>query len=100
MFGDIFRLIDDNSKHVRKISTTSCTADVIEKPFHEAVLEFKARLLEKALEKAKFNQKKAASHIGVTYHQFRVLYPKYQAASENTRPGRQTPLANIEHDVD
>ena len=91
MFGDIFRLIDDNSKHVRKISTTSCTADVIEKPFHEAVLEFKARLLEKALEKAKFNQKKAAHLLGVTYHQFRALYRKYKASNQNTNPGRQSP---------
>jgi psp operon transcriptional activator len=50
------------------------------RPLKEAVWELKVRLLENALVKAKFNQKKAARHLGLTYHQFRGLYRQYQAA--------------------
>jgi psp operon transcriptional activator len=35
-------------------------------------------MLESALEKAKFNQKKAAQLLGLTYHQFRGLYRQYR----------------------
>ena len=69
----------------------SSDIDDLEKPFHDAVWEFKVRLLEKALEKAKFNQKKAALLLGVTYHQFRALYRKYKASNKNSNSGRQSP---------
>ena len=49
------------------------------KPLKEAVWELKVRMLENALEKAKFNQKKAAQFLGLTYHQFRGLYRKFEA---------------------
>ena len=51
------------------------------RPLKEAVWELKVRLLENALVKAKFNQKKAARYLGLTYHQFRGLYRQYQALS-------------------
>jgi len=35
-------------------------------------------LLKKALGEAKFNQRKAAELLELTYHQFRGLYRKYQ----------------------
>ena len=44
----------------------------------EAVWEFKVGLLEDALKKTRFNQRKAADLLGLTYHQFRGLYRKYQ----------------------
>ncbi len=47
------------------------------KPFREAMRELEARLLKGALEKARFNQKKAADILGLTYHQFRGLYRKH-----------------------
>jgi psp operon transcriptional activator len=59
----------------------SADIDAFEKPFHEAVWEFKVRLLEDALEKTKFNQKNAARLLGLTYHQFRALYRKYKAGN-------------------
>jgi psp operon transcriptional activator len=48
-------------------------------PLKAAVWELKIKMLEKALEKAKYNQRKAARILGLTYHQFRGLYRKYQA---------------------
>ena len=51
-----------------------------EKPFAERVWEFKVQLLENALRKADFKQKEAARILGMTYHQFRALYRKYQNA--------------------
>ena len=44
----------------------------------EAVWEVKVRMLEEALKKTRFNQRKAADLLGLTYHQFRGLYRKYQ----------------------
>jgi psp operon transcriptional activator len=48
------------------------------RPLKEAVWGLKVRMLEDALKKAKFNQKKAAQLLGLTYHQFRGLYRQYQ----------------------
>ena len=50
------------------------------RPFTESVEEFEQRLLRMALEEARFNQRKAATTLGLTYHQFRGLYRKYAAA--------------------
>ncbi len=51
--------------------------DLMEKPFKEAVRELEIRLLQRTLQKAKYNQRKAARALGLTYHQFRGLYRKY-----------------------
>jgi psp operon transcriptional activator len=51
--------------------------DLMGKPLKEAVCELEIRLLKRALEKTKYNQRKAARALGLTYHQFRGLYRKY-----------------------
>jgi len=48
--------------------------DLMHQPLPEAVKALKIRLLKKALQEAKYNQKKAAQILGLTYHQFRGLY--------------------------
>ena len=53
-------------------------SDLMARPLKEAVWGLKVRMLENALKKAKFNQKKAAQLLGLTYHQFRGLYRQYQ----------------------
>ena len=50
---------------------------LLEKPFKEAVREMEVHFLQKALKESKYNQKKAAQILGLTYHQFRGLYRKY-----------------------
>ena len=47
-------------------------------PLQEAVRDLELRLLTQAMDEAKFNQRKAADLLGLTYHQFRGLYRKYQ----------------------
>lgn len=49
-----------------------------DRPFEQIIREVELRLLRRALREAKFNQRKAADHLGLTYHQFRGLYRKYQ----------------------
>jgi psp operon transcriptional activator len=57
-------------------------ADLMARPMKEALWELKVRMLEQALDQAKFNQKKAARLLGLTYHQFRGLYRQYRAIDE------------------
>ncbi|UCB51437.1 MAG: phage shock protein operon transcriptional activator [Deltaproteobacteria bacterium] len=52
---------------------------LIEKPFNEAIKDLKIRLLKRALEKSRYNQRKAAQILGLSYHQFRGLYRKFGA---------------------
>ena len=61
-----------------KTSKTSVTNDLMEKPLKGAVYELKRRLLEKALEESKYNQREAARRLELTYHQFRGLYRQYK----------------------
>jgi len=44
----------------------------------EAVWSLKIRMIEEALEAARYNQRKAASILGLTYDQFRGLYRRYR----------------------
>jgi psp operon transcriptional activator len=57
---------------------TSSIDDLMNKPIREAVRELEILLLKKALEETKFNQRKAARILGLTYDQFRGLYRKYR----------------------
>ncbi|MBI3797177.1 MAG: phage shock protein operon transcriptional activator [Deltaproteobacteria bacterium] len=53
-----------------------------DKPFTEAVQELEVQLLRQALQEARYNQRKAAQLLGLTYHQFRALYRKYLKAGD------------------
>ena len=52
--------------------------DTVDRSLKEAVWELKVSMLESALKKSEYNQKKAAKRLGLTYHQFRGLYRQYQ----------------------
>ena len=56
--------------------------DLLSRPLTEAVQELKLRLLTKALKEARYNQKAAAEKLGLTYHQFRGLYRKFNQELE------------------
>jgi psp operon transcriptional activator len=47
-------------------------------PLPDAVRELELRRLRQALEAARYNQRRAADLLGLTYHQFRGYYRKYQ----------------------
>jgi psp operon transcriptional activator len=59
-------------------AASSDISDLMARPLKEAVWGLKVRMLDNALKKAKFNQKKAAQLLGLTYHQFRGLYRQYR----------------------
>jgi len=60
------------------VETETVSMDyLMDKPYMEAVRELELFFLEKALKEARYNQKKAAKILGLTYHQFRGLYRKY-----------------------
>jgi psp operon transcriptional activator len=52
-------------------------------PLPEAVRELELGRLRQALDQARWNQKKAAELLGLTYHQFRGLYRKHKPDLEN-----------------
>jgi psp operon transcriptional activator len=56
----------------------------LDRPFQEIVSELEIKLLRAGLDRARFNQKKAAELLGLTYHQFRGLYRKYREELEDT----------------
>jgi psp operon transcriptional activator len=73
-------------------SQTAKADAIYSKPLHDAVWELKVRLMENALIKANFNQKKAARILGMTYHQFRGLYRKYRNAQPLQKQSHGQPI--------
>ena len=67
-----------SENEIRAEPEASSTIDLLNIPLKEAVWELKVMMLERALEKTKYNQKKAADILGLTYHQFRGLYRQYR----------------------
>jgi psp operon transcriptional activator len=63
----------------------SVESDTTDKSLDQAVWEFKVRLLENALIKSNFNQKRASHALGMTYHQFRALYRKYKVMQDRVK---------------
>jgi psp operon transcriptional activator len=51
--------------------------DYTDQPLKEAVRRLETQLLKRALKQAKYNQKKAAAILGLTYDQFRGLFRKH-----------------------
>ena len=69
-------VISDYTKTRKEKIKTFPMEDLLDSPLEEAVKTLKLRMMNKALEKAKFNQRKAARILGLTYHQFRGIYRK------------------------
>ena len=58
--------------------------ETVDRSLKEAVWELKVKMLESALKKSEYNQKKAARRLGLTYHQFRGLYRQYQKVNTDS----------------
>lgn len=52
-------------------------SDPLTVPLKKAVLDLKMRMLKSALERSRYNQRKAAALLGLSYDQFRGLYRRY-----------------------
>ena len=60
-------------------------AQFIQRTLKEAVHELTIARLAAALNEAKYNQRKAAQSLGMSYHQFRGLYRKHLPEIEKRR---------------
>jgi psp operon transcriptional activator len=65
---------EDEKREVRDFPLDEITR----MPFKEAMRKTELLLLKKALKESRFNQRKAAQAMGLTYHQLRGLYRKYK----------------------
>ena len=63
-------------------SVEASLEDLWDKPLKEAIRELRIRLLKKSLIETKYNQRKAARRLGLTYDQFRGLYRKFRNTLE------------------
>jgi psp operon transcriptional activator len=73
--------IDQAQKQILKSEQKSAELDhLMHQPLKQAVWNLKIRMLENALRESRYNQRKAAKLLGMTYHQFRGLYRQYQKA--------------------
>ena len=71
--------IDQTQKQILKSEQKPDQLDhLMHQPLKQAVWELKIRMLENALRESRYNQRKAAKRLGMTYHQFRGLYRQYQ----------------------
>lgn len=59
-------------------------ADPLAVPVKKAVRELQLRMLESALERSRYNQRKAAALLGLSYDQFRGLYRRFKALDESS----------------
>ncbi|XOV82037.1 MAG: phage shock protein operon transcriptional activator [bacterium] len=61
-------------------------ADEIDLPlaFKQHIADYEIALLERAMQEAKHNQRKAAELLGLTYHQFRGYLKKYNLVGNNS----------------
>jgi len=63
--------------------TPAVPSDLIGMPLKEAVKNLEIRMLKSALESTRYNQRKAAQKMGLTYDQIRGLLKKHAAALKN-----------------
>lgn len=79
LFSSPYALDDLSEEKMPKERTDQSSLEgLMDKPFNEAVREIKIHLIKKALRQAKYNQKRAAQILGLTYDQFRGLYRKFK----------------------
>jgi len=66
-----------------QLAATTAGSEWDDLPIEEAVDQLRIQRLRQALELHRFHQRSAAEHLGLTYHQFRGLYRKYEEQLTN-----------------
>jgi psp operon transcriptional activator len=67
----------EKQSHEPVLANPVLPAELENRPFPQAVQELEIALIRKALTATKYNQRKAAQSLGLSYHQFRGLCRKY-----------------------
>ena len=78
-FASPFRPVEKKPVHTAEAGDAPETLPLPEGPveFKERVQDYEIALIKKSLEDNKFNQRKAADALGLTYHQLRGYLRKY-----------------------
>jgi Transcriptional regulators containing an AAA-type ATPase domain and a DNA-binding domain len=73
-------ILDPFQRNVQPMSATATPGDALALPLdlRQFQHEQEQQLLEQSLKQAKYNQKRAAELLGLTYHQLRALLKKHQ----------------------
>jgi psp operon transcriptional activator len=73
-------ILDPFQRNVQPMSATATPGDAPALPLdlRQFQHEQEQQLLEQSLKQAKYNQKRAAELLGLTYHQLRALLKKHQ----------------------
>jgi len=75
-------------RRIAGAQTADAGSDLPAAPMKKAVLDLKLRMLKSALERSRYNQRKAAALLGLTYDQFRGLYRRCKALHlDDRQPG-------------
>jgi len=74
----------DSQKELPLRSEREPMRDPFAKPFKETVQILEIQLVREAMIRAKYNQQKAARHLGLSYDQFRGVYRKYKKELEES----------------
>ncbi|MBN2685634.1 MAG: phage shock protein operon transcriptional activator [Pontiellaceae bacterium] len=69
---------EETSSHAEKSDAPAGDSINLDQPFKESIRQHEIRLVRFALERARFNQRKAADLLQLTYDQFRGLLRKHQ----------------------
>ncbi len=79
-YGDLAETEQPNTKELPKVTDPmdALAQGVGERPFKEIIQEVEVTLLKEALDRCASNQRKAAEMLGLTYHQWRGHYRKYE----------------------
>ncbi len=73
----VFWTDEFRAEEIKSGEPTRVMDQILKIPFKEAIAELEYYLMTKALKKAKFNQRKAAQNLGLSYDQFRGIRKKY-----------------------
>lgn len=71
-----------DSEGIQPGNSTVVSRIPLDTPLPQLIDSFEKEHLTRALEKAQYNQRRAAEYLGITYHQLRGLYRKHVAKQE------------------
>ena len=72
---------------IPQTGTEPASNDLLAVPLKQAVRDLKLRMLTSALERSRYNQRRAAALLGLGYDQFRSLYRRFQKLPLDGDPG-------------
>jgi psp operon transcriptional activator len=88
-FADVLKKVETPLHPIQRLVSARIPAtgpDPLAVPLKQAVLDLKMRMVRCALERSRYNQRKAAVLLGLNYDQFRGLYRRWQELRRDDDP--------------